>query len=125
MLIPSCAEERPPSSFAQRPQANHRSLRKVPQSALAARAAQRTPADPHLTDLYAHSCRPCHVNAASGAPLTADRDAWRDRWKKGLPVLVASAVQGFNGMPAGGQCARCTVADYEALIRFMADAENP
>jgi cytochrome c5 len=94
-------------------------------AALAAQAAQRTPADPHLTDLYAHSCRPCHVNAASGAPLTADRDAWRDRWKKGLPVLVASAVQGFNGMPAGGQCARCTVADYEALIRFMADAENP
>ena len=39
MLIPSCAEERPPSSFAQRPQANHRSLKKVPQSALAARAA--------------------------------------------------------------------------------------
>jgi len=24
-------------------------------------------------------------------------------------------------MPAGGQCATCTAADYTALIRFMAD----
>jgi cytochrome c5 len=94
-------------------------------AAQAAGAAGLSPADPHLADLYAHACRTCHVNAASGAPLTADRDAWRDRWKKGLPALVASAVQGRGGMPAGGQCARCTVPDYEALIRFMAGAQDP
>ena len=65
-----------------------------------------------------------NVVATSGAPLTGDRDAWRERWKKGLPKLVDNALAGLNGMPAGGQCVRCTVADYETLIRFMA-GEGP
>jgi cytochrome c5 len=94
-------------------------------AALAAQAARSMPADSHLADLYAHACRTCHANAASAAPLTTDRGAWRDRLKKGLPALVASCIQGLNGMPAGGQCVRCTEADYEALIRFMADLDNP
>ena len=58
--------------------------------------------------------------ATSGAPLTGDRDAWQARLKKGLPALVGNAIGGLNGMPAGGQCVRCTAADYAALIRFMA-----
>jgi cytochrome c5 len=92
--------------------------------ALAAQAALRVPADARLADLYVHSCRACHTVAASGAPLTGDRDGWRVRWQKGLPALVASAVQGLNGMPAGGQCVRCTAGDYAALIRFMAGEER-
>jgi cytochrome c5 len=92
---------------------------------LAARAATLAPADARLADLYLHSCRACHTVAAAGAPLTGDRDGWRDRWRKGLPALVASAVQGRNGMPAGGQCARCTAADYESLITFMAAQGAP
>lgn len=88
--------------------------------ALAARAEALAPADPRLNDLYQHACRACHVVAASGAPLTGDRDAWRERSKKGISKMVDNAVAGLNGMPAGGQCVRCTVADYEALIRFMA-----
>jgi cytochrome c5 len=41
-----------------------------------------------------------------------------------MPVLVDHSIQGFNAMPAGGQCATCTPADLEALIRFMADREE-
>lgn len=94
-------------------------------NALAAVAAQRQPADARLANLYSHACRNCHANVSSGAPLTGDREAWHDRWRKGLSVLLTHTLQGFNGMPAGGQCFSCTSADYTALIRFMSDAEHP
>lgn len=93
-------------------------------TSLAAAAAQRMPADARLADLYTHACRNCHANAASGAPLTGDQNEWRDRWRKGPKVLLTNTLQGFNGMPAGGQCVTCAVQDYEALIRFMSDAEH-
>ncbi len=102
-ILASCADPKP-----------------VDRAALALRAEALQPADPRIADLYQHACRACHVVVTSGAPLTGDRDAWRERWKKGLPKLVDNAIAGLNGMPAGGQCVRCTAADYEALIRFMA-----
>jgi len=92
--------------------------------AAAGAASQRLPADARLADLYTHACRNCHAAAASGAPLAGDRTAWRDRWSKGPDVLLRNTLQGFKGMPAGGQCVRCTVPDLEALIRFMSDAEG-
>jgi cytochrome c5 len=40
------------------------------------------------------------------------------------PVLLDHTIQGFNAMPAGGQCASCTPDDFKALIRFMAGRED-
>ena len=87
-------------------------------------AALLRPSDPHLSELYVTSCKACHTIAESGAPMVHDAAAWGPRWKQGLPVLVDHSIQGFNAMPAGGQCATCTPADLEALIRFMADHEE-
>ena len=87
-------------------------------------AALLRPSDPRLSALYVTSCKACHTIAESGAPLVHDHAAWAPRWKQGLPVLVDHSIQGFNAMPAGGQCATCTPADLEALIRFMADHEE-
>jgi cytochrome c5 len=106
-LLVSCADPKP-----------------VDRAALVLRAEALQPVDTRLADLYQHACRACHVVATSGAPLTGDRDAWHERWKKGLPKLVDNAIAGLNGMPAGGQCVRCTAIDYEGLIRFMA-GEGP
>jgi cytochrome c5 len=86
-----------------------------------AQSAARHPADPRLAALYDGSCRACHTNRDSGAPLSGDHTQWDARWAKGAPVLLQNAVAGTNRMPAGGQCATCTAADYAALIRFMAD----
>jgi len=87
-------------------------------------AALLRPADPRLSELYVTSCKACHTIAESGAPMVHDAAAWGPRWKQGLPVLVDHSIQGFNAMPAGGQCATCTPADLEALIRFMSDHEE-
>jgi len=90
----------------------------------AAHALTMAPADARLADLYAQSCKTCHTVTDTGAPLAGDHPSWDPRWKKGLPALLSSTVAGLGGMPAGGQCFSCTSADYEALIRFMADREN-
>ena len=58
------------------------------------------------------------------APLTGDRTLWDARWAQGEDVLLAAAIQGKKGMPAGGQCFSCTPDDMKALIRFMAGRED-
>lgn len=88
----------------------------TPQEALAL-----APADPHLAELYAHSCKACHAIPGTGAPLVYDHTAWDPRWDKGEEILLDHAILGFQAMPAGGQCASCTPRDYEKLIRFLAD----
>ena len=87
-------------------------------------AALLRPSDPRLSELYVTSCKACHTITESGAPMVHDAAAWAPRWKQGLPVLVDHSIQGFKAMPAGGQCATCTPADLEALIRFMSDHEE-
>jgi cytochrome c5 len=82
------------------------------------------PADHRLARLYETSCKACHANSTSGAPLVHDRDAWNPRVEKGMDVLTQHAALGFKAMPAGGQCTACTLEDDRALIRFMADRES-
>jgi cytochrome c5 len=89
----------------------------------AAELAALKPADARIADLYTHSCKACHAQPGTGAPLVHDHAAWDERWTKGEDVLLNHAVLGFQAMPAGGQCAACTPKDYQAIIRFMADRE--
>ena len=86
--------------------------------------AALAPADPRLAQLYADSCKACHVVADSGAPLVHDAKAWAPRWKQGEDVLLDHVVQGYKAMPALGQCAACTPDDFKALTRFMAGKEG-
>jgi cytochrome c5 len=87
---------------------------------VAARAAAMLPSDPRLAALYKSSCQTCHAHPDSGAPPTGYHYAWDPRWQQGLPMLLAHAIGGYQGMPAGGQCFACNANDYKALIRFMA-----
>lgn len=84
-----------------------------------------TPANARLAGLYETSCKACHAMPGNLAPEVHDRAAWDPRWKQGEPVLLDHTIQGFNAMPAGGQCASCTPDDFKALIRFMAGREDP
>ena len=65
--------------------------------------ASLAPADARLAQLYADSCKACHVVADSGAPLVHDAKAWAPRWKQGEDVLLDHVVQGYKAMPALGQ----------------------
>ena len=87
---------------------------------VAARAAAMRPAGTRLAGLYTASCQNCHGHPESGAPPAGYHFAWDPRWAQGLPMLLSHAINGFNGMPAGGQCFACTQDDLKSLIRFMA-----
>lgn len=96
-----------------------------PAAAPATEAASRSlqPQDAALAELYQRSCASCHTVAATGAPLTGDVSAWSARMDKGMPALVDNVVNGFGGMPPFGLCMDCDVAQFEALIQFMATGE--
>lgn len=87
-------------------------------------SAALAPKDPRLAKLYAGSCKACHTVKDSLAPLSGDRTLWDPRWAQGEEALLASAIQGKGGMPAGGQCFECSPDDLKALIRFMAGRED-
>lgn len=77
------------------------------------------PTDVRLANLYGRSCKACHAQPGSIAPLVGHRQAWAPRLSKGMDALTRSVREGFNGMPAGGLCLDCTDADIAQLIRFM------
>lgn len=89
-----------------------------------AESAALAPADARLAALYDGSCKACHTVKDAQAPLTGDRTQWDPRWAKGEDALLASAIGGIRGMPAGGQCFECTPEDLKALVRFMAGQEQ-
>ena len=64
-----------------------------------ATAATAMPADPALAQVYDSSCKLCHANPASGAPLTGDRAAWSPRIAQGVDTLPDHSINGYNGMP--------------------------
>ena len=96
----------------------------VPPAPTPEQALLLKPADARLAGLYETSCKACHAMAGNLAPQVHDRAAWDPRWKQGEQTLLDHSIQGFNAMPAGGQCASCTPDDFKALIRFMAGRED-
>ena len=82
------------------------------------------PLSADLQSRYDASCRACHGNSAFPAPQAHDTAAWQSRLQKGMPLLIEHTVQGFNAMPPNGNCASCSPADLESLIRYMA-GPNP
>jgi cytochrome c len=52
--------------------------------------------------IYNESCSACHANAAIGAPVVGDADAWSEVMKKGLDAVYENGINGINGMPPKG-----------------------
>lgn len=88
-------------------------------------SASLQPADAVLSEIYNRSCKSCHTVVATGAPLTGDSVAWRERMERGMDELVNSVIEGSGGMPPFGLCMECDPEQFEALIVFMASGIKP
>lgn len=64
-------------------------------------------------------CAACHETGAEGAPKIGDRDAWVQRLKGGLGILVHSAIRGHGGMPPRGGEANLTDSEMRSAILYM------
>ena len=98
-----------------------------PQAPLGERLAYAeamTPADAALAEKFGRSCRACHVNPDSGAPLAGDIDAWSPRLAQSTDVLLQHVRAGYKAMPASGQCFDCTDDELKRLTAFMAKREG-
>ena len=84
-----------------------------------AQAASAVPADAALARIYDSSCKLCHANPASGAPMSGDLGAWKLRIEQGAETLLDHTINGHNGMPPMGMCMQCSEEDFLALISFM------
>ncbi|WP_162559001.1 cytochrome c5 family protein [Sphingorhabdus sp. EL138] len=85
------------------------------------KAAETVPTDLQLAAKYDRSCRSCHSTPDAGAPLTAHKVAWDERFKaKDANALLTSTKNGLNAMPAMGLCNDCTDDELMELTAFMA-----
>ncbi|WP_051293800.1 c-type cytochrome [Pseudoduganella violaceinigra] len=78
------------------------------------------PVDARLAERYERACMACHAQGGSGAPLAGFTPHWKPRLRHGIDQLVRHASDGFNAMPAMGQCNDCSADDLRALTLFMA-----
>jgi cytochrome c5 len=81
-------------------------------------AAPVDPADIDGAAIYAQVCQACHVTGAAGAPIPGT-DAWAERAAKGEEVLLASAINGLNAMPAKGGRMDMSDAEIKAAVEHM------
>lgn len=64
-------------------------------------------------------CHTCHEAGVNGAPKIGDREAWTGRVKRGLDVVVTSAIHGHGAMPARGGLPDLTDAEIRSAVIYM------
>ena len=68
--------------------------------------------------IYKAVCFVCHATGAAGAPIPGTA-AMSDRNAKGVDVMMQSALNGLNAMPARGGRADLTDEQVQAVVEFM------
>lgn len=69
---------------------------------------------------WARSCALCHITGVAGAPLVGDTEQWQSRLAQGEASILRHTIEGYNSMPPLGYCMACEVADFRAMIGYMA-----
>ena len=69
--------------------------------------------------VFEKGCAMCHASGVAGAPKLGDADAWGERAKQGVDVLVSSALNGKGAMPPKGVCAGCSDDEVRSAVEYM------
>ncbi len=89
-----------------------------------AAAAGSTSASRSGEQVYGSSCKICHDSGTAGAPKLGAAGDWTARIGKGVDTLYASAISGFQGMPAKGLCMDCSDDELKAAVDYMIDGSQ-
>lgn len=75
--------------------------------------------------VYNAACAVCHNIGIAGAPKTGDAGAWQTRIAQGMAVLVAHAIDGFQGdtgvMPPKGGNVALSDDEVKAAVEYMVE----
>jgi len=69
--------------------------------------------------LYKEKCSACHANAAIGAPVVGDKDAWAKVTKEDIATIYKNAITGKNAMPPKGGNADLSDDQIKEIVDFM------
>ena len=69
--------------------------------------------------VYNRACKMCHSSGMMGAPKAGDKAAWSARVEQGATKLTNHAINGFNKMPARGNCKSCSDEDIANAVAYM------
>jgi cytochrome c5 len=87
-------------------------------------------ADPtaNAPPLYVNSCSWCHDEGIGGAPITGDKEDWERRTSKGMAMVYANAIDGFEGatgiMPAKGSRMDLSDDEIKKIVDYMVEASQ-
>jgi cytochrome c len=81
------------------------------------------PAHPGQALYDANGCAGCHANAAIGAPVTGDKDAWAAVLEKGIDKVYANGINGINAMPPKGGTG-VSDDEFKLMVDYMIDASK-
>tara|TARA_B100000929_G_C15161870_1_gene301994 strand:- start:4 stop:420 length:417 start_codon:yes stop_codon:yes gene_type:complete len=70
-------------------------------------------------EIYEVSCKTCHSIGLAGAPTFGIKSTWGDRSEKGIDLLLASVINGLNGMPPMGLCMDCSEEELKSSIEYI------
>jgi cytochrome c len=74
--------------------------------------------------LYEAKCSACHANAAIGAPVVGDKDAWAKVTSKGAEEIYKNAITGFNAMPPKGGDMDLSDDTVKEIVDYMIKASK-
>jgi cytochrome c5 len=69
--------------------------------------------------IVTQACAMCHATGMMSSPKLGSADEWAPRIEKGVDVLYANAINGFNMMPARGGNASLSDDDVKAAVDHM------
>jgi cytochrome c5 len=72
-----------------------------------------------LQQTYLQTCAQCHTRPTTGAPQAGDVQTWDNILAKGMDKTLERTLNGYGGMPPGGQCFECSPDDLSLLILYM------
>ena len=78
------------------------------------------PPDEKQLQLFANNCIQCHVNSATGAPLSGVGKDWQQVISQDAAAILKNVIEGLRGIPPLGYCSACSEQDFKVLINFMA-----
>lgn len=74
---------------------------------------------------YRAICASCHDSGTDGAPVTANREDWKERSHLWEAVLFEHAEKGYIKMPAMGGSDYATEYDVDAAAEYMLTITHP
>jgi cytochrome c len=80
-------------------------------------------AHPGKAAYEANGCGGCHDNAAIGAPVVGDKDAWAATLEKGLDAVYHNGINGINAMPPKGG-ASISDAEFKVIVDYMIEVSK-